>query len=165
MEIYTKRMLMNTNTCELGYDGLNGTRKIAPSYAKSVVYIWRILDMHRNGTKHIIRHMQKSVIQWFVISKFTCISHLELCHIFLHTNERYNCLQISNFKYQPHLTLMLLLANLANKKWCKKSWKTLETWHVGTHLRELRESFPMITNITGFRWFLKNFVYSSHGRK
>ena len=28
-----------TSTGELGYDGLNGTRKIGPSYAKSVVYI------------------------------------------------------------------------------------------------------------------------------
>ena len=28
-----------TNTGELGYDRLNGTRKIGPSYAKSVVYI------------------------------------------------------------------------------------------------------------------------------
>ena len=27
------------NTGELGYDGLKGTRKIGPSYAKSVVYI------------------------------------------------------------------------------------------------------------------------------
>ena len=26
-------------TGELGYDGLNGTRKIGPSYAKSVVHI------------------------------------------------------------------------------------------------------------------------------
>ena len=26
------------NTGELGYDGLNGTRKIGPSYAKSVLY-------------------------------------------------------------------------------------------------------------------------------
>ena len=26
-------------TGELGYDGLNGTRKIGPSYAKSVVYL------------------------------------------------------------------------------------------------------------------------------
>ena len=26
-------------TGELGYDGLNGTRKISPSYAKSVIYI------------------------------------------------------------------------------------------------------------------------------
>ena len=60
------------STGELGYDGLNGTRKIGPSYAKSVVYIWRILDMHRTGTKHIVRHMQKSVVQWSVISKFTC---------------------------------------------------------------------------------------------
>ena len=59
-------------TGELGYDGLNGTRKIGPSYPKSVVYIWQILDMHRTGTKHIVRHMQKSVIQWSVISKFTC---------------------------------------------------------------------------------------------
>ena len=60
-------------TGELGYDGLNGTRKIGPSFAKSVVYIWRILDMHRTWTKHIVRHMQKSVVQWSVISKFTCI--------------------------------------------------------------------------------------------
>ena len=29
--------------------------------------------MHRTGTKHIVRHMQKSVVQWSVISKFTCI--------------------------------------------------------------------------------------------
>ena len=60
-------------TGELGYDRLNGTRKIGPSYAKSVVYIWQILDMHRTGTKHIVRHMRKSVVQWSVISKFTCI--------------------------------------------------------------------------------------------
>ena len=33
--ITTKRC----NTGELGYDGLIGTRKIGPSYAKSVVYI------------------------------------------------------------------------------------------------------------------------------
>ena len=28
--------------------------------------------MHWTGTKHIVRHMQKSVVQWSVISKFTC---------------------------------------------------------------------------------------------
>ena len=61
-------------TGELGYDRLNRTRKIGPSYAKSVVYIWQILDVYRTGTKHIVRHMQKSVVQWSVISKFTCIS-------------------------------------------------------------------------------------------
>ena len=58
---------------ELGYDGLNGTRKTGPSYEKSVVNIYRILDMHQTGTKHIVRHMQKTVVQWSVISKFTCI--------------------------------------------------------------------------------------------
>ena len=29
--------------------------------------------MHRTGTKNIVRHMRKSVVQWSVISKFTCI--------------------------------------------------------------------------------------------
>ena len=32
-------MYIFINTGELGYDRLNGTRKIGPSYAKSVVYI------------------------------------------------------------------------------------------------------------------------------
>ena len=31
--------IQNTLPGELGYDGLNGTRKIGPSYEKSVVYI------------------------------------------------------------------------------------------------------------------------------
>ena len=34
------------------------------------------------------------------------------------------------------------------KKWPKP-------WHMGTHLRALSESFPMNTNVTGFRWFSK----------
>ena len=55
-------------TGELGYDTLNGTRKIGLSYAKSYVYIWRICDIHWTGTKYIVRHMQKSVVQWSVIS-------------------------------------------------------------------------------------------------
>ena len=60
-------------TAEIGYDRLNGTRKNGPSYAKSAVYICRIPDMHRTGTKHSVRHMRKSVKQWSVISKFTCV--------------------------------------------------------------------------------------------
>ena len=70
---YRNIKMKNNNTGELGYDRLNGTRRIGASHAKSVVYIWRILDMHRTGTKHIVCHMQKSVVQWSVISKFTCI--------------------------------------------------------------------------------------------
>ena len=31
-----------------------------------------IVNMHGTGTKHIVRHSQKSVVQWSVISKFTC---------------------------------------------------------------------------------------------
>ena len=67
--------LMVIYTGELGYDRLNGTRKIGQSYAKSVIYIWNILDMHGTGTKHIVRHRQKTGAQWSVISKFTCTSN------------------------------------------------------------------------------------------
>ena len=31
----------------------------------------------------------------------------------------------------------------------------LKSWHMGTHLRVLSESFPMNTNTTGFSWFSK----------
>ena len=29
----------------------------------------------------------------------------------------------------------------------------MKTWHIGTHLRALNESYSMKTNMTGFRWF------------
>ena len=51
------------------------------------------------------------------------------------------------------LTFMLLVADLANTKWCKKPETWLKPWHMGTHLRVLNESYPMNTNMTGFRWF------------
>ena len=35
--------------------------------------------MHGIGTKHIVRHRQKSVVQWSVISKFACIhTHIQV---------------------------------------------------------------------------------------
>ena len=49
------------------------------------------------------------------------------------------------------LTFMVLVANLASTKRCKKAEKLLKPWHMGTHLRVLSESFPMNTNVTGFR--------------
>ena len=48
---------------------------------------------------------------------------------------------------------MLLVANLANTKLCKKPGKWLKPWHIGTHLRVLSEIYPINTNRTGFRWF------------
>ena len=38
----------------------------------------------------------------------------------------------------------------------KKAGKLLKPWQMGTQLRVLSESFPMNTNMTGFRWFSKN---------
>ena len=51
---------------------------------------------------------------------------------------------------------MLLVANLANTKWCKKPEKWPKPWQMGTHMKVLGESFPMNTNMTGFRWFFEN---------
>ena len=48
------------------------------------------------------------------------------------------------------LTLMLLVANFAQTKWCKKVEKWRKHWQMGTHLGVLNESFPMNTIVTGF---------------
>ena len=53
-------------------------------------------------------------------------------------------------------TLMLLVANLASTKLCKKTEKWLKLWHMGTHLTVLSESYPMNTNMTGIKCFSKN---------
>ena len=67
-------------------------------------------------------------------------------------------------KYSLSLTIMLLVANLANTKWCKipeNDWN----WEMGTHLRVLSVSFPTNTNLTGFRLFSKIFASLCFGRK
>ena len=56
------------------------------------------------------------------------------------------------------LTLILLVANLANTKSCIKFKNLLKPCHMGTYLRVLSESYPMNTNMTGFRWFSKIFA-------
>ena len=48
---------------------------------------------------------------------------------------------------------MLLVANLANTKVCKKPEKLLKPWQMGTHLRELSKSYSMNTNKTGLHRF------------
>ena len=53
-------------------------------------------------------------------------------------------------------TLMLLMANLANTKLMQKTLKMTETLaHVYSSPRVLSKSFPVNTNMTGFRWFSK----------
>ena len=46
---------------------------------------------------------------------------------------------------------MLLVANLVKTKGCKKLEKWLKPWHMGTYLRVLSKSYPINTNMTGFR--------------
>ena len=40
-------------------------------------------------------------------------------------------------------------------KMIKKALKLLQPWHIGTLQRVLSESYPIDTNIAGFRWFSK----------
>ena len=63
------------------------------------------------------------------------------------------------------LILMLLVAIVANTKWCVKPEKSLKPWHMGTHLRVFSESYLMNTNKTGFRWISKIFMSLCFGRK
>ena len=51
------------------------------------------------------------------------------------------------------ITFRLLVANLANTKSSKNLKKMTETLAHGAHLRVLSESFPMNTNMTGFKYF------------
>ena len=47
----------------------------------------------------------------------------------------------------------------------QKTYKKTESWHMGTHMRVLSESFPINTNMTGFRWFSKFFASLYLGQK
>ena len=49
---------------------------------------------------------------------------------------------------------MIVIAFWPFTKWCKKNEKSLKTWHMGTHLRELSESYPMDTNVIGSRYIV-----------
>ena len=62
-----------------------------------------------------------------------------------------------------HLTLILLVADLAYMKLCENPEKWPKPWQMGTHLRVLGEIFQMNTNMTGFGWFSNVFAFLFHG--
>ena len=43
--------------------------------------------------------------------------------------------------------------------------KILKSGHMGTHMRVLSRTYPMNTNMTGFRWFSKIFAFFSLSRE
>ena len=45
----------------------------------------------------------------------------------------------------------------------KKTKNLLKPLHVGSHLRVPGDNYPMITNMTGFRWFSKIFASLFYG--
>ena len=54
---------------------------------------------------------------------------------------------------------MLVVANLANTKWCKHPYKWLKPWNMRSPLRVLSKSFLMSTNITEFRYSFQKIVH------
>ena len=55
---------------------------------------------------------------------------------------------------------------LVKTKWCKKTLKNdLTPWHMGNHLIVPSISYPMNTNMTGFRWFSIIFASLCFGLK
>ena len=67
----------------------------------------------------------------------------------------------NNFRHCLRLTIRLNPYVAGGKygqyKMIQKTWKKLlKPWQMGTHLRVLSESYPMNTNMTGFRWFSKS---------
>ena len=63
--------------------------------------------------------------------------------------------------YVNKLSLRLLVANLANTKWCKNPEIWLKAWNMGTHLTVFSESFPMNTTIPTWQG-LNGFQKSLH---
>ena len=118
-------MICQITTGELGYDRLNGTRKICPSYAKSVKNIRHILDMHGTGTKHIVRHRQKSIVQSgpsypsspvFALSYSVCTSYFSQQidgEAFLLLNQS-DIVKIMNIKLGPALKIYNSILMLRN---------------------------------------------------
>ena len=60
---------------------------------------------------------------------------------------------------------MLLVANLAIQNDVKTLKNTPKPCQMGSHLKILCESYPLNTNMTGFRWFSKIFASLCFGRK
>ena len=50
---------------------------------------------------------------------------------------------------------------LSKQNHAKHQKRMQKTWQMGTHTRELSESYPMNTNMTGFRRFSKIFASSN----
>ena len=87
-----------------------------------------------------------------------------LCRIILSIENMCEVSEKARFR-KIFLTLMLVVGNFSRTKWYKKSEKVLKFWDMGTHLRVFSESYPMNTNMTGFRWFSRIFVSLWFGQR
>ena len=95
--------------------------------------------MHRTGTKHIVRHMQKSVIQWSVISKFTCTGF---------------CEENSPFRYFPNNALLKILLRTMMGTSSKHNWDNLNS------IASRAPAFSTINSrfVTKFQFLKKSFI-------
>ena len=110
--------------------------------------------------KHSTQTCQKVCLKfgWYpdIDPRFLCIRGLFFCNevvlpYWFETKLKKSNNQVWNETPQPRsLTLMLLMAILANTKWCKKPEKWPKPWHIGTHLRVLSKRYLMNIDMTGF---------------
>ena len=91
----------------------------------------------------------KDVIREAFLSSFTILQLIIACPTL------FNLLNI-HVSLSWVSTLMLLVANFANTKWCRKPERLWKPWNMGTHLRVLGKSYSMNTDMTGLRWFQKS---------
>ena len=101
------------------------------------------------------RFTQGSTCTWYVHSQNMSVEAIYRKSKLIHAAVCYDSSHITAHDWTVYLTLTLLVANFANANWCKKLEKWLKPWQMGTHLKELRESYPMNTNMTGFRFSKK----------
>ena len=115
---------------------------------------------------HLFLFIKNHSMHYLILLKRYLSSRQYLNELSENIHITYRYIQRSHFKWSMStwsryryatLTLMLLVANLANyTQLCKNPEKSLKPWHMGTHLRVLGEGYPMSTNMTRFRWFQRS---------
>ena len=131
--------------------------------------------------KYFVKYLKEKVL---IRSQTTYLFHI-FCEFSLYSLVISKSMRVAdgtfykNFKCKciEFLTLMQLVANLANTKWStkfekfankkihKKAEKWLKTWLMDIYLRALSESYPMNTNMTRFGSFSKIFASLCFGWK
>ena len=133
-------------------------RKPAETIIKAFCYFVIFLYKYNIIIFINIYYIQKAASNWY--TKFCALPKLKLFVPSSHQRrENLLCKFVHTSLVNPYAAWWLILLIQ------QKALKMTETLSHGTHLRVLRKSFQMSTNMTGFRWFSKIFASLCIGRK